>query len=387
MKILVITATIGQGHNAVAHSVAEGFRARKIRCEILDMYGYISPGLKKIVSQSYLLSINSVVHARAIGAKYYESMEKNYKPDGDYSLTRFANWNIAREIKKYLDDYQPDAIICTQVYCAHVVNLLKEKRWTDALAVGIITDFTVQAHWEGTWRFDYIVTAAKELNSQLIPKGITENKILPTGIPISPKFKKRVDKRHARDLLCLNPDKKTLLIMGGSMGYGNLDKGLVQIDQLSTDFQGIVVCGNNKRMKTRLRQLELKKRFDIYGYSSNISLMMDAADLIITKPGGISLSESLAKRLPIIMNNPIPGMEDHNAAFMEEYGLAVLVTKKFPVTMAVSKLMEDDALRAQMSENMKHFSHPDSTADLCEFIIQEVEKRRVQKEAEQKNNP
>ena len=146
-------------------------------------------------------------------------------------------------------------------------------------------------------------------------------------------------------------------------------------------------CAKKKRIKTRLRQLELKKRFDIYGYSSNISLMMDAADLIITKPGGISLSESLAKRLPIIMNNPIPGMEDHNAAFMEEYGLAVLVTKKFPVTMAVSKLMEDDALRAQMSENMKHFSHPDSTADLCEFIIQEVEKRRVQKEAEQKNNP
>lgn len=375
MKVLVITATIGQGHNAVARSVAEGFRAKKIRCEILDMYGYISPGLKAIVSQSYLLSINSVSHARSIGARYYESMEKNYKPEGEYSFSRFANWSIAREIKKYLDDYQPDAIICTQVYCAHVVNLLKEKRWTDALTVGIITDFTVQAHWEGTWRFDYIVTASKELNDQLIPKGITENKIVPTGIPINPKFKKRVGKYQARELLCLHPEKKTLLIMGGSMGYGNLDKGLMKIDQLPLDFQGIVVCGNNKRMKTRLRQLNLKKRFDIYGYSSNVSLMMDAADVIITKPGGISLSESLAKQLPIIMNCPIPGMEDYNAAFMEKYGLAILVTKKRPVPFVVQELLENDALREQMRRNMEPFSHPDSTADLCNFVIQQVEQR------------
>lgn len=373
MKVLVLTATIGQGHNAVAHSIQKGFKRHSVPCEVLDMYGYVSPALKKLVSQGYLLSVNSVVHMKKIGQLYYESMEKNYKSDDSFS--RMANATIAKEIRKFIDAYQPDVILCTQVYCAHVLCYMQEQKWIDTLTLGVLTDFTVQAHWEGAWRLNYIVTATEQLNPQLVPKGFPEPKILPFGIPISPKFGERKDKAVAREMLQLDPNLPTLLIMGGSMGYGGMDRGLQQLDKLPEEFQAIVVCGRNYRMRNRLRELKLSKRYDIYGYTSSVSLMMDAADLIVTKPGGISMSESLAKRLPMVLSGAIPGMEDYNAAFMEEHGLASVVTKKYPLAEAVHDLLDSSSKQKAVRKAMAPFSHPDSTDRLCRFILEEVEKR------------
>ena len=297
MKVLVITATIGQGHNAVARSIANGLSARGVDCEVLDMYRYFSPALQKIVQGGYLASIKSVsaMHVRKIGEKYYDMMEKGYRPLNEHAFARFKNLPFAKSLKKYLDEYQPDLIICTQVYCVHIMDIVKSKGWTDAVLMGVDTDFTVQAHWQGNDYLDYIVTASEGLTGQLLMKQVPKERVLPFGIPISPRFQERVDKRAAREMLCLDPEKKTLLIMGGSMGYGSIDKTILQLDALPFDFQVMVVCGSNLRMRAKLKKLKTNKRFDIYGFSYDIPLMMDAADVMITKPGGISLSEGLAK--------------------------------------------------------------------------------------------
>ncbi|MGI5895447.1 MAG: MGDG synthase family glycosyltransferase [Oscillospiraceae bacterium] len=384
MKVLVITATIGQGHNAVARSIANGLSARGVDCEVLDMYRYFSPALQKIVQGGYLASIKSVsaMHVRKIGEKYYDMMEKGYRPLNEHAFARFKNLPFAKSLKKYLDEYQPDLIICTQVYCVHIMDIVKSKGWTDAVLMGVDTDFTVQAHWQGNDYLDYIVTASEGLTGQLLMKQVPKERVLPFGIPISPRFQERVDKREAREMLCLDPEKKTLLIMGGSMGYGSIDKTILQLDALPFDFQVMVVCGSNLRMRAKLKKLKTNKRFDIYGFSYDIPLMMDAADVMITKPGGISLSEGLAKNLPMVLDNAIPGMEDRNADFMVERGLALAVRKTYPIAQAVTDLLDNDERAAKMRENMKEHAHPDSTEKLCAFIIARATEHEQAKELE-----
>ena len=384
MKVLVITATIGQGHNAVARSIANGLSARGVDCEVLDMYRYFSPALQKIVQGGYLASIKSVsaMHVRKIGEKYYDMMEKGYRPLNEHAFARFKNLPFAKSLKKYLYEYQPDLIICTHVYCVHIMDIVKSKGWTDAVLMGVDTDFTVQAHWQGNDYLDYIVTASEGLTGQLLMKQVPKERVLPFGIPISPRFQERVDKRAAREMLCLDPEKKTLLIMGGSMGYGSIDKTILQLDALPFDFQVMVVCGSNLRMRAKLKKLKTNKRFDIYGFSYDIPLMMDAADVMITKPGGISLSEGLAKNLPMVLDNAIPGMEDRNADFMVERGLALAVRKTYPITQAVTDLLDNDERAAKMRENMKEHAHPDSTEKLCAFIIARAKEHEQAKELE-----
>ena len=384
MKVLVITATIGQGHNAVARSIANGLSARGVDCEVLDMYRYFSPALQKIVQGGYLASIKSVsaMHVRKIGEKYYDMMEKGYRPLNEHAFARFKNLPFAKSLKKYLDEYQPDLIICTQVYCVHIMDIVKSKGWTDAVLMGVDTDFTVQAHGQGNVYLDYVVTASEGLTGQLLMKQVPKQRVLPFGIPISPRFQERVDKRAAREMLCLDPEKKTLLIMGGSMGYGSIDKTILQLDALPFDFQVMVVCGSNLRMRAKLKKLKTNKRFDIYGFSYDIPLMMDAADVMITKPGGISLSEGLAKNLPMVLDNAIPGMEDRNADFMVERGLALAVRKTYPITQAVTDLLDNDERAAKMRENMKEHAHPDSTEKLCAFIIARAKEHEQAKELE-----
>lgn len=383
MKVLIITATIGQGHNAVANSLANGLRERNVPCEVLDMYRYFSPALQKIVQGGYLISIKSVVHARKIGEKYFEAMEKGYRPLNEHTFARIKNMPFAKDLKKFLDRYQPDIIVCTQVYCAHIIDIIKSKGWVNVPVIGIITDFTVQAHWQGNDYVDYIVTASEGLTGQLLAKKVPEERILPLGIPISPKFCEKADAAEARKLLCLDSEKKTLLIMGGSMGYGNIDKTILQLDSLPFDFQAMVVCGSNLRMRSKLQKLKTKKRFDIYGFSYNIPLMMDAADVVVTKPGGISLSECLAKGLPMVLANAIPGMEDRNIDFMVGNGLALAVSKELPITEAVSRLLQEEELTGRMRENMKGFAHPNSTKDLCSFVVEKAEESIAKRQKEE----
>ena len=172
-----------------------------------------------------------------------------------------------------------------------------------------MTDFTIHPFWEDA-DLDYYVTANELLNHQASKKGIDTSKILPIGIPIHPKFGKKMDKLEARNILGIE-DKPTILIMSGSMGYGNLETIITDMDTMDMDFQIISICGNNKNLKED-RWDDNKEKVYNYGFTDKVDIIMDAADCIVTKPGGLTTSESLAKGLPMIIINPIPGQEERN---------------------------------------------------------------------------
>lgn len=380
MKALILSVSTGQGHHATGQAVADCFETMGVDCETLDAYGYIEPLLQGLLSKGYLITTKYIPK---ITSKAYDLIVKKTEPVSDYSVSKLANTFMAEELLDFLSSYRPEVVICTHVLSSTMMSILKERHEYNGIVVGIVTDFTVHPLWEETRYLDYYVTPSMLLEYQMMQKGLDVDKLLPLGIPIRPQFSEKMDKAEARRLLGLDENKNTLLLMGGSMGYGKIDRSLLDIDSLPMDFQVLVVCGNNSRMYRKISSLipSMKNDVRVYGYVDNVHQMMDAADCIITKPGGITSSEALAKELPMIMVNPIPGQEERNVQFMLNNGLAVYVTRSFPVEEAVFSLFRHPETIQRISETAALRGKKHATKNLCNFLIEKVAER------EGKENP
>ncbi|MBZ4646947.1 MAG: processive 1,2-diacylglycerol beta-glucosyltransferase [Petroclostridium sp.] len=364
MRVLFLSVTAGQGHHSAAKAVMDYLNERNVECTMLDTFEYINPILSESIARGYLISTQ---FTPAVYGKLYRLAEKKEKSDAKFSISKLTSSILSRKLVTYIRDYSPDVIVCTHIFSAQIITELKEKN-LGAKTIGIITDFTIHPFWEDT-DLDYYITASELLNHQAEKKGIPIEKIKATGIPIHMKFSKKIDQAEARRLLEVE-DKTTIFVMSGSMGYGNVIKIIRQLDELDMDFQIISVCGNNKGLKRKIDHLKSKKKIYNYGFVNNVDVIMDAANCIVTKPGGLTVSESLAKRLPMILINPIPGQEDRNVEFLLNNGLAVKTSPTFPIDEAVFQLMLNDWRQQNLKEMIKYIGKPNASKDLGDFIIE-----------------
>ena len=371
MKGLIFSITAGQGHNQTAKVLCDNFNltedkdGNKIECKYMDVYEYINPMLSETINNIYLMSTKAIPKIYG-GAYRIAEMRSGQTDIGVKGLQRLTKSALARKLIDLLKDEDPDFIVCTHIFAALLVTYIKSKHDLRAKTVGIVTDFTIHPYWEDS-ELDYYVIASEVLIIQGMKKGFPESKFLPIGIPISPKFEKKMNKQEARERLGIE-DKPTILVMSGSMGYGNIEKEIVQLDKLDLDFQIAVICGNNKKMKEKIDKLKLSKRIYSFGYVDNVDVFMDACDCMITKPGGLTTSEALAKKIPLIINNPIPGQEDRNVEFLLNAGVAVKASKTFPLDEAVYEMLINNERRILCKQAARFLGKPRSTRNFIEFI-------------------
>lgn len=365
MKVLFLSVPTGQGHHQAAKAVLDSFKGNEnVECRFLDVIDHISPVLAESLQRGYLLSTK--VTPRVYGTFYDLADRRDYNEKSNFG--KLIKSVINHKLLKYIKLYDPDIIVSTHVFSAIAMTYLRRKYPIRAKLIAIVTDFTIHPFWEDV-DIDYYITASELLNFQAIKKGCPAEKIKPFGIPISSRFAQKMPQNEARARLGLE-DKFTILLMMGSMGYGNnIISTIRSLDRMEEDFQLITVCGNNKRLKARIDAMMKQKTIINYGYTNEVSALMDAADCIITKPGGLSTSEALAKELPIIMLDPIPGQEDRNKEFMLNNGIAMSVSPTFPITEAIYQLLHHDFKSETMKRNMKCIAKPDSAAALSEFMI------------------
>ena len=219
------------------------------------------------------------------------------------------------------------------------------------------------------------MTASEYLAYQLLKKGLDAEKMLPFGIPIHPKFSEKLPQAEARCQLGLDEKRKTILIMGGSMGHGRFDELIARLDKLPIDFQLLVICGSNDAMRQKLSALETTKPMQVYGFVDNVDVFMDASDCLIGKPGGLTTSEALAKELPMIMVDPIPGQEERNVEFLLNNGLALSVSETLPVEEAVYYLLYNDGRREVLIDAIRRLGKKHSAKRLGDFLIQHMAER------------
>ncbi len=357
-KILILTITAGMGHNTTAKAIQDALTNKGVASEIVDVYEYISPVLRKTVNKGYLLSTSMipVTYGRAYRLAEWSTDRK----DSMGSFVNITNSVFSIKFRKFIDAYDPDVIVCTHIFAAQLVCLMKYKGLLDTKIVGVMTDYTIHPFWTGVKEeLDYLITASEFINNQARRKGFPAEMIRPLGIPVNPKFALREQKDEAREKLGIAKDKFTVLMMGGSMGHGRMAANIKRLNAMKEDFQIIAVCGNNESMEARLSRLHSRKPLYVYGYVNNVDEMMDAADCIITKPGGLTSTEAIAKELPMIMTDPIPGQEERNVEFFLNMGMALMISNTFTVDDALYELMYSKSRFDMIQESIRIVGKPD----------------------------
>ncbi len=367
MKVLFLSVPAGGGHHQTAKAMTDYFAEFvNVETKILDVAENVNIVLKELISKGYILS--TTIFPKAYSA-IYDILDA--KTSDDDEITRY-NKLIAnafkRRLLKSLEEYQPDVIVSTHVWATMVLNRIAKRHKIGAPIISIVTDYTMHPFWEQA-KSDYYIIPSELLSYQAIKKLGNDKVILPLGIPINPKFSEKNDRALASAALDID-NKFTVLVMMGSMGYGKAAVDIIkQLDKLPDDFQIIAICGNNKRLKASVSKLKLHRKLICYGYVTNVDEIMDCCDCIITKPGGLTTSEALAKNLPLILTNPIPGQEDRNMEFMVNHGLALSVSDTFPADEAVYLLMNYPHIARQLKDNAKLLAKPDAAKSLGEFIL------------------
>lgn len=362
MKVLFLSVTAGEGHNQTAKAIMDCVKNEQIECTMLDTFEYINPFLSESIDRGYRISTK---FTPAVYGRIYRAAEMRERTSHRVSITSLMSALLNKKMINFLRDYAPDVIVCTHIFAAQIVSYLQKKD-LNTISIGIVTDFTIHPFWEET-ELNYYITASDLLNNQMMRKGIPLDKVHPIGIPILTKFATKREPSEARRMLGIE-DKNTIFVMSGSMGYGHVEDVIAGLDQVQRDFQIVSVCGNNKAVKRKIDNMKTKKKVYSYGFVDNVDLIMDASTCIVTKPGGLTVSESITKELPMILVNPIPGQEDRNVEFLVNNGMGIKVSKTYPIDEAIFQLLQNPVRITSLKEMMKTLGKPNATENLTALI-------------------
>lgn len=333
-RILIASIGFGSGHNKAAAAAAESMSSQFPDAEIkvVDFLTWEKDGWDKFTTFVYFTAIKYIPFVYHF---LYQAL----------SSQRWAHRILLRTYKKkmaiFLKGYPADLIISTHVFCAGASCALKAQGCGIKAAWGIVTDFIDDAYWNACPLNRFFV-ATEELKDKLAGKGIAGEKITIAPLPVSSRFYQKGDRKE----LCskidakLKPDMFTALVLGGGNGLGGIYEATQEMLRLS--IQVLVVAGSNRRLKGMLMEMkESRPNLYVFGYIDNIDELMDLADVCVTKPGGITIAECLAKKLPIIIyGRPLPGPEAMNVDYLVNKGVAEHCTELAGLRKAVIKMLE-----------------------------------------------
>lgn len=378
MKVLILSMTVGQGHNSASNALAQYLEKQGHTTEILDTYKFLNKVIGEAFDKGYTFmgrsfpKLNEMIYEGAERVSGTTAM-KNYFPFAFSDLTK-------SKMKRYIEEKKPDAIVCSIIFSAILLTQLKE---TGALnkkikLYGIVTDYALHPFWEYT-ALDYFVVSNELMVPAVMLRGIPEEKILPIGIPVRECFSKTIPKEKAREKLGLETEPLTLLITSGGRGFGAVTQLVAQADKMD-GVQIVAVCGTNSLLKRRLESKKYKNTVHIFGFLNNIDEYIDAADAIVTKPGGLSTSEAIAKKKLLILTPPLPGVEDINLVFLVNNSLAVCANKHLPLNEVLMQLVVNEIKVESILNACIRWGKPNSSKELGDFIEQ---KFKEEKEIEQ----
>lgn len=318
LRVLVFSAAFGNGHLRAAEAVIEGILIKHPSAKIIHLdYGdFINQRINSIIKETYSEIIKYI--PKLWGKIYHETAKVQPRSKSQH----FQNILGRNKFLKYMQAFKPDFIVCTYPTVSSVLAQLRFEQRLKALVITVITDYTVHSHWVHQGVDSYIV-ACLEVKERLVSWGIKAQRIYVTGIPVSLKFEREMDRGQIITKLGLKSNLPTFLVMGGSYGVLKSAKRICRkLADSPVPVQVIIVCGKNYKLYRSLEEVIAQGRNLLirYEFVDNVEELMTASDLIITKAGGLTVSEALTKHLPLVIYKPIPGQEEENAHFVQRIG-------------------------------------------------------------------
>ena len=365
-RILLMYITDRSGHCQAARAVENGIRRVDPTADTLtiDAFQYLNPVLARIVDRMYMSVIQNL-------PELWDYLYDNPKVVGRSDhLRKLLHRYDSPRLQGLLEDFQPEAIVCTQAFPCGLVADYKEEHGLNVPLYGVITDFTPHAYWVHAQVDGYVVSAA-ETGQWLAEKRVDPRKIHVFGIPIDPVFGETPNVNLIRRRLQMDAQMPTILLMGGGQGLGPILEGVKALDRLEEMFQLLVVVGSNEQLYHRLITAApgFRHPVRVFGHIDFVADLMSVACLIITKPGGMSTSEALAKGLPIIALDPLPGQENKNAGFLERMKAGIIVKESEDLPKVVQRLMTHPAELDLLTANARSLGKPGAALDAARLVL------------------
>jgi processive 1,2-diacylglycerol beta-glucosyltransferase len=279
-----------------------------------------------------------------------------------------------------LQEFEPDLIVSTHPFATQMCAMLKKRGKINCKLATVLTDYHIHAQWLVLYKYvNFFFVANEQMKLDMITSGVYDQSIFVTGIPVSERFLNKKDKKEIYNEFGLNPEKETVLFFaGGEFGLGRNTAfmTLKAFIRLFPDLQIIAVSGKNKKMNTRFKELirttSSSDRVKLFDFTPNIPEFMSIASMVVTKPGGLTTTESLVCNLPIIIINPIPGQEEENAEFLAQNEVAIWIKKGDNIARTLKTLYKNPEKIEAMRANTAKLAKPNSTEEICEILLSEI---------------
>ena len=373
MKVLIFYASYGGGHLNAAKSIYACLRKinAELDIELIDCMKYVNIALEKITTAAYREMAKKLPWA---WGRIYADSQKGPLAH----ISSRSNKILAIKLLRLLREKKPDLIISTHPFGSQMCSYLKRKGKIESKIATIMTDFAPHDQWlVGSSHTDYFFVAHDKMKDYLISKNIPAEKIYATGIPISERFLFSFDRKQILDTFGLQDNLKTVLFFGGGefgLGKSKTIEIFESLVHYIENIQVVAISGKNEKMKNTFSEIVTRNQKEnsvkVLSYTDKVPELMSISDLVVTKPGGLTTSESLACNLPMVIINPIPGQEEENAEFLENKGIAIWIKKKDSPKIVFQELLSSPEKLAQMKENTKQLAKPYSAENICNILLQ-----------------
>lgn len=369
-RILILTGELGEGHKQAAQALLEASQSYVPHAEVkvVDFMAHVSPRLHVVSKYLFIQGV------KTFPSVYGYFFQKTRKPNTLSTLLKKVTIHGASRLLHLLHAYQPTVVVSTFPAAAAAMSALRTSGATSVPSVTVITDHTDHSYWLYPSTDLYIV-GSERVRRSLNELGIDDAYISVTGIPIRANFCRNYNARQLREKYNLSPSQPTVLIMGGGHGFINSTLiNMLRTDMLQEPVQFIIICGHNKQLKEHLDEVlqpakrRSKHRIVVTGYVQNVHEFMALSDLIITKPGGLTSSEAVAMKLPMLLYRTLPGQEQDNVKFLVEAGVAVEAKDDRDLPRQLERLLTTPHLLFAMRERARAYHMRDATSEAWKAI-------------------
>lgn len=370
-KILLLTGSYGNGHLEVTRALVAELNKRGITDIVVsDLFYEAHPILTNVTKQLYLKSFTK--GQSIYGFLYYNSDARLT----DFRIDRIIDRYGYVRINQLMNTYSFDAVINT--FPMQALPIYKQKNKQNIPFVNVLTDFCLHSRWLSN-EIDHFFVACDPLKDELLASEISPEKITISGIPIKERFY-QLGMSEA-DTLQNENQSKHLVVSAGAFGVLKKLPNLIEELSFQEDLTITVVCGQNKELYELLtEQFKSKPFVTILSYVEDMANLMKQADLMVTKPGGISLSEAIALQTPLILTPAVPGQELDNAKLFEKEGMAIMTQQESEIVPAVLHLLKNPAAVSELKQNMKQHFYPYAAAVIIDNVLTTIEKSTSSKE-------
>ena len=377
-RILVLSASVGAGHMRAAQAVELALRELAPGAEVknVDILTLTNAAFRKVYGEAYLDLVNKAPHVLGY---FYDLLDQGAK--GRTKRDRFRLFLEKFHVKRFcelIECAEWDVAVCTHFLPAEVIAWLRRDKGVALPQITVTTDFETHRLWVNE-PCDHYCTATAEGRAYLHHWGVPTERVSVTGIPIHPVFAKPKDPAECRRKHGLADDGRPVLLqLAGGFGVGPIEKLYRAVLDVTVPLQVVVVAGKNAKAKAQVEGVEApaRHRVKVMGFTDQIDELMAAADIVLSKPGGLTSSEALARGCTMVIVNPIPGQESRNSDYLLENGAAIKINNAATLPHKLTELLESPKRLASLKANARKIARPQAAYDAARLALKWVKAGR-----------